>query len=107
MAKRSNGEHFGKMDADTRKKISGLALETKRRSAKLREERGIPSALKAIHQNCLDCGSGSFNDVKNCILSDCPLWPYRFGRNPRKDDLQVAEFDDNGNLLGYKPWKGA
>jgi len=38
--------------------------------------------LKAIRLKCLDCSGGSAQEVKNCALSECPLFPYRFASNP-------------------------
>jgi hypothetical protein len=40
--------------------------------------------LKAIRLHCLDCSGGSTKEVRLCVISDCPLYPYRFGRNPKK-----------------------
>lgn len=37
---------------------------------------------KAIRLKCLDCSTGSSNEVKLCVIPDCPLYPYRFGKNP-------------------------
>jgi len=39
------------------------------------------SPLKAIRQNCLDC-NGTANEVKLCPCTGCPLYPFRFGKNP-------------------------
>jgi hypothetical protein len=33
-------------------------------------------------KHCLDCSSGSKVEVRQCAIIDCPLWPYRMGRNP-------------------------
>ena len=40
-----------------------------------------PSQLKAIREKCIDC-SGTSNEVRDCHLVKCPLWPYRFGCSP-------------------------
>lgn len=37
---------------------------------------------KAIRLKCLDCCCGNANEVKLCIMEDCPLHPFRFGKNP-------------------------
>lgn len=41
----------------------------------------MTTPLKAIREKCLDC---SFNasEVKQCPVTDCALWPFRFGKNP-------------------------
>lgn len=42
------------------------------------------SPLKAIRAKCLDCSAGSAFEVRKCHIVDCPLYPYRFGHNPRR-----------------------
>jgi len=37
--------------------------------------------LKAIRLKCLDCCAGSRKEVRLCPVRDCPLWPFRMGRN--------------------------
>lgn len=39
--------------------------------------------IKAIRAKCLDCCCGQVNEVKMCPCSDCSLYPYRFGKNPK------------------------
>ena len=41
-----------------------------------------PSPIKAIRQKCLDCSGGKASEVKLCPLKNCPLHPFRSGRNP-------------------------
>ena len=38
--------------------------------------------LKAIRAKCLDCCCGSAYEVKNCVIHDCELYPFRLGSNP-------------------------
>lgn len=38
--------------------------------------------LKAIRAKCLDCSVYQPEEVKNCHLHRCPLWPYRMGKDP-------------------------
>jgi hypothetical protein len=38
--------------------------------------------LKAITAKCLWCSGGSRAEVKDCLVKDCPLYPYRMGKNP-------------------------
>lgn len=40
--------------------------------------------LKAVRKNCLDCNAGSAYEVRICEENDCPLWIYRFGKNPAR-----------------------
>lgn len=46
------------------------------------EERKITNPVKAIRAKCLDCCSGSVNEVKLCPCETCALWPFREGKNP-------------------------
>jgi len=50
------------------------------------EEKRI-SPLKAIRLKCLDCSCGSSNEVKLCPAEKCPLYPFRFGKNPNRAGL--------------------
>lgn len=43
-----------------------------------------PSPLKSIRKKCLDCSCGSYKEVENCVITDCPLYPFRFGTNPKR-----------------------
>lgn len=42
----------------------------------------IKSPLKAIRLKCLDCSYNSSNEVRLCPVTDCILYPFRFGKNP-------------------------
>lgn len=34
---------------------------------------------RAIRVKCIECQNGQRNEVANCEITDCPLWPYRRG----------------------------
>ncbi|MDD3020127.1 MAG: hypothetical protein PHX61_04000 [Alphaproteobacteria bacterium] len=38
--------------------------------------------LKSIREKCLDCCGNKYSEVRECHITDCPLWPYRMGKNP-------------------------
>ena len=38
--------------------------------------------LNAVRYKCLDCCNEQPLEVKHCPVAGCPLYPYRFGRNP-------------------------
>ena len=40
------------------------------------------SPSKAIRLKCLDCQGEQRGEVRNCASDDCPLWPFRLGKNP-------------------------
>ena len=51
--------------------------------------------LGAIRQNCLDCSGGSATEVKSCTRSDCPLYTFRFGKNPQRKGVgSVGNFSN-------------
>lgn len=42
------------------------------------------SPLKAIRLRCLDCCGDSAMEVRLCPAITCPLYPFRFGKNPNR-----------------------
>ena len=40
------------------------------------------SPIRAIRNKCLDCTCNSPKEVEACPIKACPLWAFRFGRNP-------------------------
>lgn len=45
------------------------------------------SPVQSIRQHCLNCVGGSRLEVKLCTSIDCPLFPYRFGKNPNRKGI--------------------
>lgn len=43
--------------------------------------------MKAIRAKCLDCCCDSSNEVRLCTIQKCPLYPYRFGKNPNRSGI--------------------
>ena len=43
--------------------------------------------LKTIRKKCLDCVCFQAKEVELCPGNDCPLWPYRFAKDPFKTPL--------------------
>lgn len=48
------------------------------------KETEILSPMRAIKAKCLDCACGQREEVKLCPVKDCPLYPYRMGKNPNR-----------------------
>ena len=49
--------------------------------------------IKAIRKKCLDCSYWSPKEVRMCVVIDCPIYPYRFGRRPTEVTLDtIKEF---------------
>lgn len=38
--------------------------------------------LRAIRLKCLDCSADARKEVELCPVANCPLHPFRFGKNP-------------------------
>ena len=43
--------------------------------------------LKAIRAKCLDCSCGNPNEVTLCPITECPLYEYRSGKNPKRKGI--------------------
>ena len=54
-------------------------------------ENKILTPVKAIRAKCLDCSCGNPYEVNVCPLTGCPLYPYRFGRNPNRKGRELSE----------------
>lgn len=52
-----------------------------KRQATLKDGIGV-SLLKTIKAYCLHCVGYKSEEVKNCTGKDCPVFPFRLGRNP-------------------------
>lgn len=51
----------------------------------------LQSPVKAIRAKCLDCCYDSANEVKLCAAENCPLHPFRFGKNPFRTKREMTE----------------
>lgn len=47
--------------------------------------------LKAIRKKCLDCSYWQPKEVRKCVIVDCPIYPYRFGRRPNKSIIDTLK----------------
>lgn len=47
--------------------------------------------VKAIREYCLLCSGGSSNEVKLCQIETCPLYAFRFGKNPYRQRRELTE----------------
>ena len=58
--------------------------------------------LAVIRADCLKCCPDGPSDVRKCEVTDCDLWPYRFGTNPfRTTKLSEAVRSERVQRL---PW---
>jgi len=51
--------------------------------------------VKAIRRKCLDCSGGSYSEVRQCVIRECPLYPYRDGHRP-----DIQDFDSGALHVG-------
>ena len=51
----------------------------------------ITNPVKAIRAKCIDCCCGSTAEVKDCPAVKCPLYPFRFGKNPYRQRREMSE----------------
>lgn len=52
----------------------------------------IKNPVKAIRAKCISCMCGSAKEVTLCGAQKCPLFPFRFGKNPyRSQRTYTAE----------------
>lgn len=49
-----------------------------------KEDAKILTPLRAIRAKCVDCSAGSMKEVRECVMLDCPIYPYRLGKSPNR-----------------------
>jgi hypothetical protein len=57
------------------------------REEMMSKENGIKkklTPLRAIRLKCLDCSCYQRKEIELCQIKDCPLYQYRFGKNPNR-----------------------
>ncbi len=47
--------------------------------------------IKAIRKKCLDCTCGQYEEIRNCTVINCTLYPYRMGRRPDKSTVDTIK----------------
>ena len=40
--------------------------------------------LKAIRLQCLECSNYQPKEVRECLIKECAIYPFRFGKNPNR-----------------------
>lgn len=51
----------------------------------------ITNPVKAIRAFCLECSGDSTSEVKSCPRYQCPLYSFRFGKNPHRHRRELTE----------------
>lgn len=49
------------------------------------------SPLDALRLRCIDCCAGSKHEVRLCVSTNCPSWPFRLGTSPWRDPPKLSE----------------
>ena len=70
------------------------------------ETRTITRPIKVIRAYCLDCCGTSSNEAKLCPSESCPLYPFRFGKNPYRTPRTLSEEHKAKLLQGLSQRKG-
>lgn len=47
------------------------------------------NVLRAVRKHCLECSGDSPDGVRECVSTDCVLYPYRFGTDPEKSEVRA------------------
>ena len=47
--------------------------------------------LKIINAKCMECTCGQKKEVDLCHIKDCPLWPYRLGKDPDQPNRKLTD----------------
>ena len=42
--------------------------------------------MRAIRYKCMECCCFDWAEVRECELTECPLWSYRMGHRPQDND---------------------
>ena len=51
----------------------------------------IMSPMKAIRANCIECCGNQVSEVRLCTATECPLYPFRMGKNPYRKKREYTE----------------
>lgn len=47
--------------------------------------------LDAVRAKCADCSGGSAAEARKCVVTACPLWPFRTGCNPFRAKRELSD----------------
>jgi len=57
----------------------------------MEEKKLRTNPVKVIREYCLDCCLSSSYEVALCPAAHCPLWPFRFGKNPYRANRELSD----------------
>lgn len=50
--------------------------------------------VKIMREKCIECCGFEISEVRKCVSTTCPLWPYRMGKNP----FQSAKYKNTAEV---------
>ena len=56
--------------------------------------------LKAIKKHCLECSGYEKKQVRECVIKDCVLFPFRQGSNPNRKGCTITKNGASTNSFG-------
>lgn len=56
--------------------------------------------VKAIRKKCLECSNFSSMEIDQCPVTDCPLYPFRFGKIPGYKGVKRVLSDEQRKEIG-------
>ena len=58
----------------------------------------LHNPVKAIRAKCLRCTCDNPVEVDKCPITDCPLYPFRYGKNPYRAKRVITPEQNTRNL---------
>ena len=58
----------------------------------------LHNPVKAIRAKCLRCTCNQPVEVDKCPITDCPLYPFRYGKNPYRAKRVITPEQNVRNL---------
>ena len=70
----------------------------------------IHNPVKAIRAKCLDCSTGAVSEIRECLIGNCPLYPFRLGKNPYRnqnlsEEARQARVERGRKMAAMRPKK--
>lgn len=59
----------------------------------------VKTPLKSIRAKCVECSGGQPSETRDCAVTDCPLFPYRLGKNPNRQGVGKGKAGLNGKTF--------
>lgn len=56
--------------------------------------------LKAIKKHCLECSGYEKKQVRECVIKDCVLFPFRQGSNPNRKGCTITK--NSASTTGFE-----